>query len=165
MTATAIVRHPVQPLPWIRDFVIVGAATGFIAPAMFLGSGNFLFPLLAGAGGAVAGLFAGWLSAHAMAGRMRRMRRYWLFPLGVLIGSAWGAVSGVTPYLGLDQVSLLGISAAVAGIAGGIQLGWFWFAYCVRRVNHRSTWPVVALACAVSSGLGFVAAHAFLALL
>jgi hypothetical protein len=103
-------------------------------------------------GGAALGLFSSWLISRYA----RRWRRFVLFPLGLFFGALWGAMAGGTTALVPSLRSLLVLSLLCAAIAGSVQLGWFWFAYSVRRVNHRSTWPVVLVALVLSVGLGFV---------
>jgi hypothetical protein len=113
------------------------------------------YSALAAAGGLVGaalGLFSSWLISRYA----RRWRRFVLFPLGLFFGALWGAMAGGTTALVPSLRSLLVLSLLCAAIAGSVQLGWFWFAYSVRRVNHRSTWPVVLVALVLSVGLGFV---------
>ncbi len=140
--------------PWVRDFALVGGVTGFCAPYTMLR--ELEYSALAAAGGLVGGAALGLFSSWLISRYARRWRRFVLFPLGLFFGALWGAMAGGTTALVPSLRSLLVLSLLCAAIAGSVQLGWFWFAYSVRRVNHRSTWPVVLGASVLSVGLGFV---------
>src|SRR5689334_10981122 len=131
-------------LPWVRDFTFVGGVTGFLAPYMVIK--DLGYSVVAGIGGAVTGALLGLFSAALMSTRLRRWPKLVLLPTGV-----------ATP-------RFLGLTLVFSGAAGAVQLGWFWLAYCYRRVNLRSTWPVVLLAAALGAGLGY-SGYAVLALL
>ena len=140
--------------PWVRDFALVGGVTGFCAPYTMLR--ELEYSALAAAGGLVGGAALGLFSSWLISRYARRWRRFVLFPLGLFFGALWGAMAGGTTALVPSLRSLLVLSLLCAAVAGSVQLGWFWFVYSVRRVNHRSTWPVVLVASVLSVGLGFV---------
>lgn len=145
---------PQQRWPWVRDFALVGAVTGFSAPFAML---RFLeYSLLTALGGLVGGAALGLFSAWLIGRYARRWRRLVLFPLGLVVGALWGASAGVATAFAPQLRHLLVLSVVVAGFAGAAQLGWFWLVYSVRRVNHRSTWPVVLAASVLGGGLGWV---------
>ena len=145
MTTAPITRVPLQPGAWIRDFAWVGGVTGLGAPlGVFAILGNLngetlAYLLLAGAAGAVSGASLGLLSCWLMAGRMRRWRRLWLCPLGLMLGPVWGVAAALATRFSSWGEATLNLSMIFAGIAGALQLGWCWPAYCVRRVNQRSS--------------------------
>lgn len=145
--------------PWVRDFAIVGGVTGFLAPFSFW---RLLeYSLFAGVGGGVGGAALGLFSAWLMGRHARRWRRIVLFPLGLLFGALWGATAGAATGLSSDLRSLMSLSMIVAALAGALQLGWFWLVYSVRRMNQRSTWPVVLVASVLGGGLGFAGVFGF----
>lgn len=150
-----VAPHPERPWPWIRDFALVGGVSGFSAPFAML---RFLdYSLVTGLGGLLGGAALGSLSAWLINRQARRWRRFVLLPLGLCFGALWGATAGGATALVPQLRNLLELSVIVAAIAGAVQLGWFWLAYSVRRVNHRSTWPVVLVASALGGGLGWLA--------
>lgn len=151
---------PTKPWPWVRDFALVGATTGFFAPFSVLR--NAQYAALASLGGTLFGIALGLCSARMFAGRARRWARWVYLPLGGLLGALWGAAAGLaTAPLWPKAV---GLSVVVAGIAGALQFGWFWLAYALRRVNRRSTWAVTLLALLIGGGLGWAAVFAFFAI-
>ncbi len=155
----AMTTLPVRPLPWIRDFALVGAVTGFSAPYWVVNA--WTYASLTGLGGAVGGAALGAFSAWLLSGRARRWPRFSLLLLGPLFGAAWGATAALTTGVSSWWRELLWLSVALAAVAGALQLGWFWLAYAVRRVNQRSTWPVTVGAAALGGGLGWAALFAF----
>lgn len=160
--ASLVVPSASRRWPWVRDFTLVGALTGFGAPFVLLRS--LEYSLVTGLGGLVGGAVLGLFSAWVINRQARRWRRFVLLPLGLALGALWGATAGGATALVPHLRGLLGLSLAVAAIAGAAQLGWFWLAYSVRRVNQRSTWPVVLLASALGAGLGWVGVFGLAAL-
>lgn len=154
MTSLAVVPHASPRWPWVRDFALVGAVTGFSAPYAILRALGY--SIVTGIGGLVGGAALGLFSAWLIGRYARRWRRLVLFPLGLLFGALWGATAGATTALVPELRKLLELSVIVAAFAGAAQLGWFWLIYSVRRVNQRSTWPVVLAASVLSGGLGWV---------
>lgn len=152
-----LAARPMPRWPWMRDFALVGATTGFLAPYAVLR--KLEYAACAGLGGAIFGLALGAFSAHLLAGRARRWRKVVFVPLGLVLGGLWGAVAGASAAVVLPMA--LDLSVVVAGIAGALQLGWFWLAYSVRRVNGRSTWLVLLLALLSGGGLGWAAVGTF----
>jgi len=146
--------------PWVRDFSFVGAVTGFLAPYMVIK--DLAYATVAGAGGALTGALLGLFSAALMSTRVRRWPKLVLLPTGFGLGALWGM--GAALPTGVATPHFLGLTLLFSGAAGAVQLGWFWLAYCYRRVNLRSTWPVVLLAAALGAGLGY-SGYAVLALL
>jgi hypothetical protein len=148
--------------PWVRDFALVGGLTGFCAPYATL---RYLeYSLVTGIGGLLGGAALGLFSSWLISRYARRWRRFVLFPLGLFFGALWGATAGGTTALVPSLRSMIVLSLVVAAIAGAVQLGWFWLVYSVRRVNHRSTWPVVLVASVLGAGLGWVGVFALAAL-
>jgi hypothetical protein len=138
--------------PWLRDFALVGGITGAAAPYTLLRSVEY--SLFAAAGGAASGALLGLFSAWLLSGRARKWRRFVFIPLGLAVGALWGGAAGLATGLS-SYSSLLGLSLVFSAIAGTLQLGWFWLAYAVRRVNGRSTVPVVVVASLLSATLGW----------
>ncbi len=148
----AIALSPDSRAPWVRDFALVGGLTGFLAPYGVL---HYVqYSMAAGLGGALSGAVLGAFSSWLVSGFGRRWPKVAFLPLGLSIGAVWGSAAAlatvVTP--ARDQLSL---SVLFAGAAGALQLGWFWLAYCYRRVNRRTTWGLVLVASLLGGGLGF----------
>lgn len=153
-TLALTVPHAAPRWPWVRDFALVGAVTGFSAPYAML---RYLeYSLVTGLGGLLGGAALGLFSAWLIGRYARRWRRLVLFPLGLVFGAAWGATAGAATAAVPELRKLLELSVIVAAFAGAAQLGWFWLVYSVRRVNQRSTWPVVLAASVLGGGLGWV---------
>lgn len=151
MTSTAL--PPVDPRwPWIRDFTFVGAVTGFLAP--FAVIREVEYSSVTGIGGAVSGAALGVFSAWLLSGAGRRWPKLVFVPLGLLLGALWGVSSALATAF-TPARHLLALSVVFAGLAGALQLGWFWLVYCLRRVNRRSTYGVVLLASLLGGGLGW----------
>jgi len=147
--------------PWVRDFTFVGGVTGFIAPYSVIR--NVEYASLTGLGGAMSGALIGVFSAWLLSGFGRRWPKLVFIPVGLVLGALWGMAAAMTTALS-PMRDLIFLSLLFAGAAAAIQLGWFWLAYSYRRVNRRSTWPVVLLASLLGGGLGW-AGFAGLALL
>lgn len=139
-------------LPYVRDFSLVGGITGFLAPYMVIHQVEY--SAVTGIGGAVTGALLGLLTAWLLAGSARRWRKIVFIPAGLALGALWGLGTALATAV-TGSRDLLLLSLIFAGAAGAVQLGWFWLAYCYRRVNARSTSPVVALACVFGGGLGW----------
>lgn len=159
-SATLLQQLPTKPWPWVRDFALVGATTGFFAPFSVLR--NAQYAGLASLGGTLFGIALGLFSARLFAGRARRWARGVYLPLGALLGALWGAAAGLATAPVWPKA--VGLSVLVAGIAGALQFGWFWLAYALRRVNRRSTWAVTLLALLIGGGLGWAAVFTFFAI-
>ncbi len=138
--------------PWVRDFSLVGGVTGFVAPYVVIH--DLEYSAAAGAGGAVTGALLGLFTARLLAGSARRWRKFVFIPAGLVLGAVWGMGAALATAV-TESRNLLLLSLLFAGAAGAVQLGWFWLAYCYRRVNARSTFAVVALACVLAGGLGW----------
>jgi hypothetical protein len=138
--------------PWVRDFTFVGGVTGFLAPYSVIH--DIGYASLTGVGGAVSGSVLGVFSAWLLSGRGLRWPKLAFIPVGLVLGALWG-ISAAMATAFTSMNNLLVISVLFAGVAGALQLGWFWLGYCYRRVNRRSTWPVVLVASLLGGGLGF----------
>ena len=147
--------------PWVRDFTFVGGVTGFMAPYSVIH--DVEYSALTGSGGAVSGAMLGVFSAWLLSGRGLRWPKLVFLPVGLGLGALWG-ISAAMATAFTPMRHLLVLSVIFAGMAGALQLGWFWLGYCYRRVNRRSTWPLVLVASLLGGGLGF-AGFAALALL
>lgn len=138
--------------PWVRDFFLVGGITGFMAPYSVIREAGYA--TVTGLGGATSGALLGVFSAWLLSGFGRRWPKVVFVPVGLVLGALWGIgaalPTGLTPMRNLMELSVL-----FAGIAGALQLGWFWLAYGYRRVNRRSTLGVVLLASLLGGGLGW----------
>ncbi|MEZ4319029.1 MAG: hypothetical protein R3F61_16055 [Myxococcota bacterium] len=140
--------------PWVRDFVVLGAGIGLLAPCVLLGpmvwgaagEGVLLALVLACAFlGGVLGLFVGpTLYALAAVGRSQPLLTGLLgFPIGAAAGFAVGALVG-GPLGELELVGTLGM------VTGGLVLGFLWMPYLALHLRGRSGLPV-ALAGVVCS--------------
>ncbi|MDP1828138.1 MAG: hypothetical protein Q8L48_32985 [Archangium sp.] len=147
--------------PWVRDFTFVGGVTGFMAPYSVIRDVGYAS--LTGLGGAASGAVLGVFSAWLLTGFGRRWPKLVFLPVGLVLGALWG-MAAAAPTALTSMRNLLVLSLLFAGVAGALQLGWFWLSYCYRRVNRRSTFPVVLLASLLGGGLGW-AGFAALALL
>lgn len=138
--------------PWVRDFTFVGGVTGFMAPYGVIH--DVEYASFTGLGGAVSGAVLGVFSAWLLSGFGRRWPKLVFLPVGLVLGALWGMAAAMTTVL-TPMRNLLELSLLFAGVAGALQLGWFWLGYCYRRVNRRSTFPVVLLASVLGGGLGW----------
>ena len=141
-----------RPGPWVRDFTFVGGVTGFMAPYSVIH--DVEYASLTGVGGAVSGAALGIFSAWLLSGFGRRWPKVVFIPVGLVLGALWGMAAAMTTAV-TPMRNLLVLSVLFAGVAGALQLGWFWLGYCYRRVNRRSTYPVVLLASLLGGGLGW----------
>jgi hypothetical protein len=149
---------------WSRDLAIVGGGTSFLA----------IFFVERGMGGGLGATFMfaatgfGALIGALFGLALRRLLLAWLrlpivawMPISLLLGGLWGSAVGALAMLvaegGRAQLSLTALSAVVAGIAGALQLGWFWLPYAVRSGRGKSTWPVVVAALLLGSLSGHAA--------
>lgn len=151
-------------LLWARDFSLVGAACGFLAPFAYFAGQHPRYALATGLGGMAAGAALGPLSGALISLARRRLPKIAVISFGLVLGALWGGLSGAAPELfGHERFWLYSLERSVGtSAAAGAALGWwFWLAYSYRRLNHRSIWPVVLGGCAAAPALGFVA---FLAL-
>lgn len=158
MVSTALPVPSIEPLaasrrwPWVRDFTFVGGVTGFMAPYTVLR--DVAYCSLTGLGGAVSGALLGAFSAWLLSGLGRRWPKAVFVPVGLLLGALWGTAAALTTAF-TSMRELLELSVPLAGLAGALQLGWFWLGYGYRRVNRRSTVGVVLLASLLGGGLGW----------
>jgi hypothetical protein len=158
-------RSPLRKWPWMRDFALVGGATGVLAPGMVLGFRGFVgYLIAAGVSGVLTGAVLGWATWRMLQGWLRRVPKLAWFPLGGAFGGLWGGIVGTIAGLGVSigdvrniHLEIALVSGAVAAVAGAVQLGWFWLAYSLFRVRRRSTWWVVTLACVLGPTLGWLA--------
>ncbi len=145
---------------WMRDFAIIGAFSGALAPAFFW-SHQTGYLAACGVGGAALGVLLGLVLPPLLLGPVARWPFGVLLVLGLGVGALWGAgagfVGGVTQFGVHDRLQLAALSTTCGAIAGALQLGWFWLPYTLRKARGRSTWPVVVAACLVSGGLGIAA--------
>ena len=149
-------------LSWARDFAIIGAVTGFAAPAPFWW-GNFTYLGACAGAGAVVGALLGVVMAGALVGPFARWPFGVLLLFGLGVGAAWGASAA---YLGgvagfgtpaHDKLELAKLSSMAGAVAGAVQLGWFWLPYVLRKSRGLSGVPIVVASCLISGALGFAA--------
>ena len=138
--------------PWVRDFALVGGITGFLAPFSVIR--DVQYSALTSIGGAVSGAVLGLFSAWWLSCVGRRLPKVAFLPLGLIIGALWGSAAAMATAV-TEARNMLLFSVVFAGAAGALQLGWFWLAYCYRRVNRLSTWGVVLVASLLGGGLGY----------
>lgn len=143
---------PARRWPWVRDFSFVGGVTGFLAPFSVIRDVGYC--TLTGVGGALSGALLGLFSAWLLSGSGRRWPKLLFVPVGLVLGALWGS-SSVLLIAFTPSRQLLVLSVLFAGLAGALQLGWFWLGYSYRRINRRSTLGVVMLASVLGGGLGW----------
>jgi hypothetical protein len=147
-----------DPSTWARDLAIVGGVTGFAAPALVIA--DPVFSLAAAVAGASLGLALGASVATALE-RLRTLVPLWmLICASPFVGLAWGGAKGFLA--GLVGGSAFGSEAPalgllLGGLAGMVQLGWFFLPYTVLAVTRGPRWPVVLAAFGVAPMLGWVA--------
>ncbi len=172
--STALTSHPSTTMPgsrylvgspgiWARDWAIIGAGTGVLAPlgVIALSMEPGLLPFAAGAGvaGGAAGAVLG-ATAPRLLERVRgRVPLPVLMLLGLPLGATWGVIAGGLGALWLPgmELALVVIAAAIAGVAGAIQLGLTWLPYTVAAVTRRPVWPVVLGSVLVAPAMGWAA--------
>jgi hypothetical protein len=142
---------------WGRDWCILGALSGLLAP---VGMG---LPLLAPAFclvSAIVGALSGFLLGPMVEAGLRRIRGRFSPPLplvGALLGLVWGALVGgaaglcVNPPGSLDTAEL---GLVFGGISGATQMAWFLPAYVWGRLRNQCA-GVLTLAGLFSPGLAW----------
>lgn len=155
---------PVGPTrAWVRDLALIGAASA-LAPAAVVGG---LFPtFVAGAGvaGAASGALLGAVFPRLLLGPFSRLPIAVMLVVGALFGAGWGGAVGAAAgasegLMGGGAVAtsttLVLLGGFYGALSGALQLGWFWLPYTLLRARGRAAWPIVALACVLSAGLGW----------
>lgn len=155
-------KHPVgDPRLWSRDMALLGGLIALqaplISPLLFSAPLGLPYVLTAGIMGALTGAGLGWGVGVTLDGPGRRWPLLLMLLAGPLIGVVWGGAVGAVSALALpsdsDLFSIGGFlfSTIIAGIAGALVFGWFWFPYVWLRVKRLATWPLVL--CAALMGL------------
>ncbi|MCB9678465.1 MAG: hypothetical protein H6737_25415 [Alphaproteobacteria bacterium] len=147
---------------WTRDFTLMGAGIGLLAPCVMLGpiawgsSGEavVVWALLAACtvGGATVGVGVGTVLAV-----LTRIAHTHPLLLG-LVGFPTGAIAGLV--VGGSVGSLVGeapLVGALGMVTGGLVLGFTWMPYMALKLRGRSGLPVVATAVLASPIMGAVA--------
>jgi hypothetical protein len=152
-------------LSWARDFAVIGAVTGFAAPAPYFWHDTEYLAACSGSG-AVIGAVLGVATSRALLVWLSRWPFGVLLVLGLALGALWGGSTGFCGgALALDDahayVPLTPISAIAGAGAGMLQLGWFWLPYTLARAKGKSALAIVAAACVVSVALGFASLSIF----
>lgn len=150
--AKALPRLTGRPLHWARDLSWVGTATA-AGVALALGLGTTVLGQAAVAAGALAGFGLG-LEMPAFLESARR--RLPLPMVGLRIVVAGAAMGG---FVGLASATVAGTPfvlgpMVIGGLAGALQLGWWWLPYTILTVTDRPTWPAVVVACLLAPAVG-----------
>jgi hypothetical protein len=133
-----------NPLAWSRDFGIVGALTGSLAPFFVIFDASFAL-----AGGMVGG-FLGVLLGLVAAVGVEVGRRQVPLPVFVaaiaVLGAVQGAIAGFAG--GMTETLTMGVEAAPLGFivgstSGMVALPVFFAPYLVLSVRRWPTWPAV----------------------
>src|SRR3954462_8761775 len=106
-------------LLWARDFSLVGAACGFLAPFASFEGRVPRYALSAGLGGMAAGAVLGSLSGVLISLARRRLPKIGLISLGLVLGALWGGLAGAAPeYLGHEnfQFYSMGLSMVTSAL-------------------------------------------------
>lgn len=148
-----------KPVVWARDLSLVGTAT---AAGAVLGLGLLGTLGLATVGiGAVVGFVLGLLMPEFLEESRSRLSLVAIGMRCVTVGFAAGG------FVGFASAGLFGPVAGdwwflapvlIGGLAGALQLGWWWLPYTVLTVTRRPTWPAVIVAGLVAPLVG-PAAH------
>ncbi len=148
-----------RPLHWARDFALVGAVTGGLAPLAVYSGFPSAYYLLTGVGGMLAGALLGGVLPRLLGARIRRLPVAALLVVGPALGALWGALAGLAGSLVFrDSAMDLGTLSVMAGAAAGaVQFGWLWIPYSVKRARKKRVWPVVAGALALAPAMGWAA--------
>mgnify|MGYP007022320170 CR=1 FL=1 len=165
--------HPAgDPLYWSRDMALLGGLVCLQAPMigpLFFGVKlGLLYILATGIMGALTGAVLGWMVGATLSGPGRRWPLSMMILIGPFIGLMWGCTVGAVSSVALpgshNLFSAEGfvLSTAIAGIAGSLQFGWFWFPYAWLRVKKRTSWPLVLFAITLGMPLGFLSTVSFL---
>ncbi|MEN0066790.1 MAG: hypothetical protein AAGA48_31955 [Myxococcota bacterium] len=141
-----------RPLAWARDTALVGGVTATSA-TLALGLMGTTFGLAAGLTGALAGFALGLEMPTFLDSARRRLSLISVGLRCITIGFGLGGFVGLIAATAAGNPYVLG-PIVVAGIAGALQLGWWWLPYTVLTVTQRPTWPAVLIACAVAPFVG-----------
>ncbi len=146
-----------HPLAWARDFGIVGALFGSLAPFFVIFDASFAL-----AGGIIGGMLGVLIGAStAVAVEVGRKR----VPLAVFIaaiavvgavqGALCGAAGGMTgvPMFGHDEASAFGF--ILGGTSGMLAMPVFFAPYLVLSVKRLPTWPAVFGAALIAPVMGW----------
>lgn len=138
-----------DPMRWVRDFVLFGSGIGGIAPLVVLvpmawANGPRLFPLALVVGIAMGGGALGIAVGTALWGAATLLgeRPLLLAPLGFPVGAGAGMLVGATTgsFLHHDAIAVIG---GLGMITGGLVLGLAWLPYLALKLAGRSGLPVV----------------------
>lgn len=136
MPASALPEPVVgRPARWARDFAVIGAASGALAPAYLIGlptaPSDSPYAFAALVVGAALGALLGAAAPAALEASRRRVRLRWLLLLGPVIGVLWGGLTagGAAAWVLRDEFGRDGYAGYVVlvalfgGLAGAVQLG------------------------------------------
>ena len=145
---------------WARDFAIVGATTGSLAP--FFVIFDPMFAVAAGFTGAATGAALGAFMASGLERFRNRVPLTVLAAGATFLGALWGAASGsaggaFSSIAGSQfEGSAIALGFMFGGIAGMLQLGGMFLPYLLSAV-HRQTVPVVLLGVMAAPFMGWAA--------
>lgn len=138
-----------DPVRWVRDFVVLGGGIGGLAPLvvlipMSLGNGAQWFPLALDATIAVAGALLGVVVGGVLWGVawLFEGRPLWLTPIGFPVGGLAGLLVGATAGSFLHSQAIL-VVGGLGMVTGGMVLGLTWLPYLALKAAGRSGLPVV----------------------
>lgn len=158
MNEHALVPLTGSPLPWARDFAVVGGVTGFAAPYVVIT--DLPFAAAAGLAGAALGLVLGALAAPFLERARHRVPLLLLVFAAPFVGAVWGGLSGVAGGLVGGRMfagESVELGLVMGAAAGMVQLGWMFLPYTLVAVMKLPRWPVVLAASVAAPVFGFLA--------
>lgn len=168
---TQLQRVTGTPQQWGRDMAYIGGVTSLVCTGMGMAFGVTPFYVLAAT---AAGALTGGLLGAAMPALLDQMRGR--MPLALLVlaagplgGAVWGGTVGALAWMlagGAPEMAhySVGISIAIAAIAGALQFGLSWFPYTFQTVRSGARWPVLLASTLITPLVGFAAVISAIAL-
>jgi hypothetical protein len=145
VTMYALEPHPItgSPTAWARDLALLGGGTSLLLSMVLTGMvSSGAFPIWVGLASAAAGGSVGMVTPWVLDAVRGRVPLFVMALLAPVAGAVWGGGAGaVAGSIVGGENALLGLIAGA--IAGGFQLGWWWFPYTVQTVRGGRTWLVM----------------------